>query len=161
MYPVTHRRFSVALIALVLCAGCSPGEPRAARPRASSTTPADLEVREAVTSYYECLRDRGVDVTAPEFDANGDTSIWPKYEAGPSTEDAERKCGRTLKRVAFEPTGSQAAFIERAQGFVDCMRRNGVRNIEVTEDGIHLGPGTPQHTIRGAEKACRSLMEGL
>jgi hypothetical protein len=97
----------------------------------------------------------------PVVNRSGLVPRWPSYELTPETRPAEETCGDDLAKLAYEPQCAAAVFIERARGFVDCMRQEGMKDIEVTDRGSTLAQRQENVKIRVGERQFASLLEGL
>ena len=150
---------------LVALAGCTANDgrsapaPESARPSVSAS-PADPTVRRLVTAFVGCLRAADVETGNPSIDDSGYVSRWPRFDPSPVFEPAINRCRREIVELAYEPRGEAAVFFERAQRFAACMKKEGIKDIEVSDQGIMIGPGSRNRDIRAAERKCRPLMEG-
>lgn len=151
-----------ALVVLLVVPACTSSDaPARSAARAAAPTPdADAELRTALERYVECLRAEGVDATEPAFDDAGRVTAWPTYGLTASARSAEKACNREVSEIAFRARGEAAVFLERSEQYADCLRAEGVTDIEVSLDGIRIGPDSTNREIRAAEGECRHFMEG-
>jgi len=113
----------------------------------ASSAPADeLSEHDAMLAYAECMRDNGVEVTDPVFDASGNLVGGLDFEGGKVTaakdaknEDfqaASEACGDFL--VAFKPAADPALEAEQTEAalrFAVCMREQGLDWPDPAPDG--------------------------
>ncbi len=167
MTTIGRRLFalaSVSLIGLAACGGGGGGSAQkvatlgSADPPASSdgstaggsggaASGADAQTRQkAFLAYAQCMRDNGVDMKDPTFDANG----RPQFGNGsggflggqanrndPSFQKAQQACRSKLQGVqgnfSLDPA-QQAALRKNLLAFAQCMRDNGVDMKDPTFD---------------------------
>lgn len=162
---------AVAALALSACGGTAKGAEVASLAEQSSgsevtTTTAAAGSEEQVLKFVACLREQGLDVPDPKFDADGNISgrifgpesgIDPRNEA---TRTALDTCRSQVGDVGvgpgggrgrrFDPTQMQAVFNE----FTSCLRTNGIEVDDITlgppGDGDRGGQGTGASGPSGA-----------
>jgi hypothetical protein len=151
------------LVFLIACTGGPPAQGPAdgAARNPSATVSPDVELRTALESYAECLEAAGIQATPPRFDSANQVTSWPSFALTEEAIEAAHSCGQDLSEIAFRPRGEEAAFLEHAHAFVDCMRSHGIEDARVTARGIRIGPGSSNAEIRAAQKQCQSFLEGL
>lgn len=156
-------RLTAVLVALAMGCACSSDDPRVSSParadRPASAPSPDAELRAALQRYVECLRAEGVDASEAVFAGDGTVEAWPSYSLGDST-SAEEACGEEISEIAFRPRGEAAVYLERAQQFAECMAEHGIADVEVSLEGIRIGPDSRNSEIRAVERECRHIMEG-
>jgi hypothetical protein len=109
----------------------------APEPETSSAPTEVLSEQDAMLAYAQCLRDNGVEVTDPIFDAGGGMTgglefaggkdAGPKDEKDPSFQLATEACDEFL--VAFKPAADPALAAEQTEAalrFAVCMREQGL-----------------------------------
>lgn len=155
------RRF-VVLLAAVAIAGCSnPGANKEASQPPRTPSPADPELAQRLSEFADCLRSRGIEILEPEYDEEGNVSRWPHYAFSGETRGAEKRCGGRIAELGYEPQGPVAEYVKRAEVFADCMVEQGIKDIEVTVEGIRIGPRwRGREILRAAERECAPLMDG-
>jgi hypothetical protein len=108
----------------------------------ASLAPAEeLSEHDAMLAYVECMRDNGVEVTDPIFDASGNLVDGLEFEGGKDakSEDfqaASEACGDFL--VAFKPAADPALEAEQTEAalhFAVCMREQGLDWPDPAPDG--------------------------
>ncbi len=117
----------------------------------ASTTPADNE--EAFLAYAQCLRDQGLDVDDPTFDADGNINggfFGPDSGFDPGSDEfqtAQDACGSLIEGVTFGRAGGAGfdteAIQEAALDFTECLRDQGleVDDLDFSLQGPGGGPG--------------------
>jgi hypothetical protein len=137
--------------ALVACGGTSSASSKVASldstgggaAVATSTTLSKKAQQDAILSYAGCMRQNGVDMKDPTFDADGNVTaggggvraqgIDPRST---TFQAAQKACGSIIqgidfgpgRRRNFDPTKLQAAFND----FTACLRDNGVQVNDIT-----------------------------
>ena len=104
---------------------------------ASSAPTEALRAQDAMLAYAQCMRDSGVEVTDPVFDAGGNFAgglefagskdAGPKDEKDPTFQLATEACDEFL--VAFKPAADPALAAEQTEAalrFAVCMREQGL-----------------------------------
>jgi hypothetical protein len=149
----------VLVVVLSSCGGGSSGAAKVASldssggasGAATSTTLSPKDQQDAILKYAACMRDNGVEMKDPTFDANGnmtgggfgrDSGIDPRST---SFQTAQTKCGDLVKgidffgrrRGNFDPTKLQAAMTD----FTACLRDHGQQVDDITFGGPGGGPG--------------------
>ena len=114
-----------------------------------TSTPADTQ--EARLAFAQCMRDNGVDMEDPRFDADGNAQQGGGLGPGSgidfsdeATQAAMEVCGDLLENIGpggggpgggnFDATGIQDAF----NAFTECLRDEG---LEVDDIEFGVGPG--------------------
>jgi len=146
---------TAAALALGACGGGAKGAEVASlasdQSAAVTTTTTAQSSQEQVLKFVSCLREQGLDVPDPKFDADGnlDSRIFERGGAIDPRSDTTRaavdKCRDLVGDVRLGPGGGRRFDPEQMQtvfnDFTSCLRTNG---IEV--DDITFGPpgGRPQ-----------------
>ena len=133
----------LALVLLVTLAASGGTEPDSGvasiedASQAPSVAPNDdvVDTEEAVLAFTECLRDQGLDIDDPTFDADGAFQLdlrrtfgGPGQEQGPSDEleSAMEACGDLMDGVRQRFTDIDLTEIEDSLlAFSECMRNEG------------------------------------
>ncbi len=159
----TRRAIAFASLAIVLAAcgssnaaskvaTLSTGDPTGA---ATSTTLSAKDSQDAILAYAACMRENGVDMQDPTFDANGNMTGGglgggSGIDRG-STEfqTAQDACGSLIegidfgrgRRGNFDATAIQTALAD----FTSCLREQGLQVDDITfgQPGAGGGPGGP------------------
>ena len=133
-----------------------------ARPTATTTAGDSGDPRQAALQFAKCMREHGIDMPDPKFNANGGISITAHAGGnGPKPDDpkfkaAERACQK------FMPKGGQTRRpnpqqLQRALRFARCMRQHGIDVPDPGADGgIQIrrsGPDDPR--FKAAQQACQ------
>ena len=137
--------------ALVACGGSGSSSSKVASldstgggaANATTTTLSKKAQQDAILSYAACMRQNGVDMKDPTFDADGNVAaggggfrtqgIDPRST---TFQTAQKACGSIIqgidfgpgRRRNFDPTKLQAAFND----FTSCLRDNGVQVNDIT-----------------------------
>jgi hypothetical protein len=145
----------------------------------NSAADRESEAREAQLKYARCMRDHGIDMPDPTFDADGRS-----LQTGPDPADADdmkrgkfREAEQACKKYldAIEPPElseeQQQEFKDAALANARCMREHGIENFpdptfgENGEARIRLGRGSeldPEDPdFQEAQKACEDTMPKL
>jgi len=130
-------------LAQVATLGSPPPEAEASSAAAAAE---ELSEHDAMLAYAECMRDNGVEVTDPVFDASGGLvgglefeggkEAAPKDAKGKSFQVASEACGDFL--VAFKPALDPALGAEQTEAalrFAVCMREQGLDWPDPAPDG--------------------------
>jgi hypothetical protein len=160
LQPSTSRRHltvaSLALSALLLgaCGSSGTGGAQVASlgtladdPAAeTATTVSPQDTQEAMLAYAACMRDQGIDMDDPTFDANGnptgplmfnrDSGIDPRSE---EFQTAQTECGHFMEGVTFGgPRGAldRDEIQQAMNSFTECLRDEGL-----DVDDIDFGDG--------------------
>lgn len=116
----------------------------------TTDTVAPADTQEALLAFAACMRDNGVDMADPTFDAEGNPAgglFGPDSGIEPGSEDfrvAQEACGELLEGVTFGggPGGQGALDVDAVQQsmneFTSCLRDEG---LEV--DDINFANGAP------------------
>lgn len=130
----------------------------------TSTTLSQADTQQAMLDFAACMRDNGVDMADPTFDANGnpqggirpgaDSNVDPRSDEFQAAQDA---CGDKLAGVQFGGPGGPGGFDRTAiqdglNNFTACLRDQGLQVDDITlGDGPGAGgPGGPPPTDGGA-----------
>jgi hypothetical protein len=143
---------TVLVVGLVACGGSGSSSSKVATldstgggggASATSTTLSKKAQQDAILSYAACMRQNGVDMKDPTFDADGNVAaggggfraqgIDPRSTA---FQTAQKACGSIIqgidfgpgRRRNFDPTKLQAAFND----FTACLRDKGVQVNDIT-----------------------------
>lgn len=122
----------------------------------TSTTLSQADTQQAMLDFAACMRENGVDMADPTFDANGnvqggfrpgDGDIDPRSDEFQKAQDA---CGDKLAGVQFGGPGGPGGFDRTAiqdglNNFTACLREQGLQVDDITlGDGPGAGgPGGP------------------
>ena len=164
--PLRMATGALGLSALISISACGGGDGDASGDQVASlgtlapadaatgsTTPADNE--EAFLAYAQCLRDEGLDVDDPTFDADGDISggfFGPDSGLEPGSEEfqnAQDACGSLIEGVTLGGPGGEGfdteAIQEASLGFTECLRDEGlvVDDLDFSLQGPGGGQGGP------------------
>jgi hypothetical protein len=164
----TRRRLAVASISLTLvaasCGGSSGGTTQvaslgtlapaedAAADTATTDTVDPADTQEAVLAFAACMRENGVDMADPTFDADGnmegglgfgpDSGIDPRSDEFQAAQEA---CGDLMEGVALggPRNGADRETVELALAdYTDCLRDEGL-DVDDIELGGPDGDGPP------------------
>jgi hypothetical protein len=143
----------------VLAAGC--GDDAAG----GANSPADSEskARDAALKHAQCMREHGVDMPDPSFEAGGIRQAGPEDVPPAKLAEAEKACEKHLD--AIEPPElseeEQEEFEKAALAHARCMREQGIENFPDPTFGgngearIRLGGVDPEDPgFQEAEEAC-------
>jgi hypothetical protein len=149
---------TVLVVGLVACGGSGSSSSKVATldstggagvDSATTTTLSKKAQQDAILSYAACMRQNGVNMKDPTFDADGNVTaggggfraqgIDPRST---TFQTAQKACGSIIqgidfgpgRRRNFDPTKLQAAFND----FTACLRDNGVQVDDIT---LGRGPG--------------------
>ena len=118
-------------------------------------------VSKAVVRYSACLRDEGIAVAKPRFDADGRVASWPDYDVS-AAGVAEKRCKKIISEVAL-PQMEDNPFYRSAKRFIACMRRRDVprKALPRLESGAILVTDASQRdpAFRKAEPKCLPILE--
>jgi len=145
--PLRAATGALGLTALITLAACGGGEGDASSDQVASlgtlapadaatetTTPADNE--EAILAYTQCLRDQGLTVEDPTFDADGSISggfFGPDSGLDPGSAEfqaAQEACGSLIEGITLGRGGGEGfdteAMQEASLAFTECLRDEGL-----------------------------------
>jgi hypothetical protein len=157
---------AVALPPLVTACGGNNG----GNGGANSAADRDREARDAALRYAQCMREHGVDVPDPSFEAGGRVNpTSPDEDVPPATlREAEQAC-RQHDPEANPPTLSeeeQREFREAALANARCMREHGIENFPdptFDENGAHIPEGgaidPDDPGFQEAQEACQDTQQ--
>lgn len=170
------------LLALAVLAGCSSGDDKAQPTIASledqttlaaSTTRPRPSFEQAAFDVVACMRDEGVDVPDPQFDAAGRFVVPTNINlADPKLRPALQKCSPLLA-VAFPDVSNLdpdylARVQDSLQNYADCMRTQGVEDFPNPQfvgglPTLDLLGKIPfdDSDFREADAACRPQLDAL
>lgn len=174
--PVRHRRALVpglAAAALLLAACGSSGDDAqvaslaggsAATGDTTSTTLSQADTQQAMLDFAACMRENGVNMADPTFDANGNVQgglgpgnggVDPRSDEFQAAQEA---CGDELAGVQFGGPGGAGGFDRTGtqdglNNFTACLRDEGLQVDDITlGDGPGAGgPGGPPPTDGGTD----------
>lgn len=153
-FAVRRRTLAVAVIsAAVLLAGCGGGSETKAKVATLSssgttttTTIATAQsTQEAWLAFASCMRDNGVDMKDPTFDANGDVQGGFGPDSGVDFRDEtvraaiDGPCQQYMDKI--RPGGAGGRGFDRTQieaaltAFTTCLRDNGLQVDDITFGG--------------------------
>ena len=161
-------------LALAACAGADDktggvaslsgsGQPTATTNAGGSTDP-----KQAALEFAKCMRQHGIDMPDPKFDANGRMSITVNGKAGASggPDDPKFKAAQQACQK-FLPNGGQfkkpdAQELQKMVQFARCMRQHG---IDVPDPGANggiriQGSGPDDPKFKAAQQACEHYLPG-
>ena len=132
---------SVALLAAACGSGTSPDSDVASLDStggdSASTTVAPADSQEALLQYAACMRENGVDMADPTFDADGNPTgggFGPRFRHRPGSDEfqtAQTACGDLLEGVTLGGQGRNGIDAEAIQNslsdFTACLRDEGPR----------------------------------
>lgn len=139
----------------------------------TSTTLSQAETQQAMLDYTACMRDSGIDMADPTFDANG--NIQGGFGRGSSSVDprseefqaAQKACGDKLAGIQFGGPGGGRGFDRTAiqdafNSFTACLRDQGMQVDDITlGDGPGAGgPGGGPPASDGATAGSRDGAPG-
>lgn len=158
-----HARISIPALGLTLilvASACGSGKNASAQiatlgtsdGTGATTTVAPADTQEALLQYAACMRENGVDMADPTFDADGNPTgggFGPNSGIDPRSDTfqaAQQTCGDLLQGVALGGRGPGGGFngeaIQNAlNDFTACLRDNGVQVDDITF-GPRNGGGT-------------------
>lgn len=157
---ITQRSLGAALgVAAVLCIGaCGGGGDDTSDGVASlgtgdtvatETTVAGSE-QDAILAYTACLREQGLDVDDPTFDADGNVSgglFGPDSGVDPRSEEfqaAEEACGSLIEGITLGGPGGgdfdPEAMQEASLAYTECLRDQGLE-VDDLDFNAQGGPG--------------------
>jgi len=168
-----HPRQSIALIGVsvaLLTTACGSGSNASAQVASlgstTGTTPdstAPVNTQEALLKYASCMRDNGINMADPTFDADGNptgggfgrnSGIDPRSDA---FQAAQKVCGNLLQGVQFGGRGSNGVDREKIQNalndFTACLRDQGLNVDDITfgpRGGANGANGTNGTTNNGS-----------
>jgi hypothetical protein len=169
------RPLAAALLAACALAVAACGGDDAAGGNASAAD-RQREAREAALNYAQCMRDHGIDMPDPTFDADGRS-----LQTGPDPADAddlkrgkfreaEQACKKYLEAIEAPELSEeqQQEFRDAALANARCMREHGIENFpdprfgENGEARIRIDRGRgidPEDPdFQAAQKACEDTM---
>lgn len=149
----------VLVLALSACGGDSSGAEVASlgsSPTGNATgdSVADVDSQEAILAYAACMRENGVDMADPTFDAEGNMSgggFGPDSGLDPSSDEfqtAQTACGDLIEGVEFGRGGGGGGGLDRdaiqtaMNDFTACLRDEGLEVDDITMGG-GAGGGAP------------------
>lgn len=149
-----HARVSIPALGLTLmlvASACGGGKNASAQiaslgttdETGVSTTVAPADTQEALLQYAACMRENGVEMADPTFDADGNPTgggFGPNSGIDPRSDTfqaAQQMCGDLLQGVALGGRGPGGGFngeaIQNAlSDFTACLRDNGLQVDDVT-----------------------------
>jgi hypothetical protein len=174
-HTIIRRLAAALLVASALAvAGCGGGE---ASGGANSAADRESEARDAQLKYAQCMRDHGIDMPDPTFEADGRS-----LQRGPDPDEiddlkrgkfreAEQACNKYLDAIKAPELSEeqQEEFRDAALAHARCMREHGIENFpdptfgengeaQIRLDrGRGLDPEDPD--FREAQKACEDTMK--
>jgi hypothetical protein len=105
------------------------GSGKATTTTTTTTTPSAADAKQAALSFARCMRQHGIDMPDPKFDANGGMSITagpngvgpddPRFKA------AQQACQQYLPNGG-NPTKPNPEQQQQALKFARCMRQHGI-----------------------------------
>ena len=158
-----HPRQSIALLGVsiaLLATACGTGGNASAQVASlgstSGTTPADtttpVNTQEALLKYASCMRDNGINMADPTFDADGNPTgggFGPGSGIDPRSTEfqaAQKVCGNLLQGVQFGGRGRTPVDREKIQNalndFTACLRDEGLQVDDITFGPRGGGNGT-------------------
>ena len=161
------RLFVIALAATASLAACGAEEKPS---KASSTGPSqEAQNRKVLLDYARCMREHGVDMPDPKFDAGRMTQKLGK--TNPETlRSAEQACAKIRAQIKAPELSDddKQEFKRAALANARCMREHGIDNFP---DPVFDADGGAQIRIRralnpesakfqAAQKACEKFMKG-
>ena len=129
----------------------------------TSPAPAEaLDEQDAMLAWAECMRDKGVEVTDPVFDASGafigglafegTKDAGPKDAKGEGFQAASEACSDFL--IAFKPVADPALEAEQTEAalrFAVCMRQQGLDWPDPAPDGTKFADSDIKTDRKSAE----------
>ena len=167
-----HRLASTAgiavLLALAACGGGSDGSSQVASlgtlaGDSNTETTIAADSQEAILAYAACMRENGVDMADPTFDADGSTNFGnfgPDSGIDPQSADfqaAQTACGDLIEGIQFGGRGQGGGFDRDAisgamNDFTACLRDEGLDVDDISfgqpgDGGGAPGGGAPDGSI--------------
>jgi len=158
---------TVALVALAIALVASPtwgtevatlGTPAPESAASPAPTPPASE-SDSLLAYATCMRENGVEMDDPRFDANGDLigGLGKDADGAIDTKDevfiaAQQICGETL--AALKPVldpAAEAEQMERLLAYATCMRKQGIDFPDPGLDGSKFA-GAADKSDAGSEE---------
>lgn len=176
--PSARRRVWTPAIAVLLativtvsaCGGDDNGDDNAlAKSTGGPGGGAGTEAQEqAILDFYQCLRDRGLDVEDPDT-SGGRARIRIGPDSGIDPENPEHKaaldeCSEETGMGMGQPGEGNVADPEKLMDFVECMRENGIEDMPdpSAEGGLELPDGLDLESeeFQKASEICREELGG-
>ena len=150
-----HHRQSIAVLGMslaLLATACGTGKPASAEVASlgsttgtSPDTTSPVDTQDALLKYAACMRENGIDMADPTFDADGNPTgggFGPGSGIDPRSDEfqkAQTACGDLLQGVQFGGRGRNGVDREAIQNslndFTACLRDEGL-----DVDDITFGP---------------------
>jgi hypothetical protein len=153
----------VLALAVAACGGGKPsGVASLGGDKATATTRAGGDDRQAALAYARCMRQHGIDMPDPKFDAQGHMAIQNPPGVGPDDprfKAADQACNRYLPNGG-EPPKPNPQEQQQMLAFARCMRQHGVNVPDPkpgggidADAGAGVNPDSPK--FKAAERACQ------
>jgi hypothetical protein len=130
--------------------------------KATATTRAGGDDRQAALAYARCMRQHGIDLPDPKFDAQGHMAIQNPPGVGPDNpkfKAANQACQQYLPNGG-EPPKPNPQEQQQMLAFARCMRQHGVNMPDPkpgggidADAGAGVNPDSPK--FKAAERACQ------
>jgi hypothetical protein len=160
----------VAVLALALAVtACGGGDKRdgvasLGDGKATSTTSpgGGKDSKQQMLAYARCMRQQGMNVPDPKFDAAGRAAMQMPSGVGPDSpkfKAAQQACQQYAPDGGQPPKLSPQQQQQQLVAFARCMRQQGINLPDPTPDGgidergIGVGPDGPK--FKAAEQACK------
>ena len=133
------------------------------------TTGASKDPRQAALDFARCMRQHGINMPDPKFDAGG--RITQEFRAGPGSNGPDSQKFKQAQQACqqYQPSGGQltrpnAQEQQQMLQFARCMRQHGVNlpdpkpggGIAIDGDLLNVKPDSPE--FKAAEQACQQYM---
>ncbi|HYY79712.1 MAG TPA: hypothetical protein VFD04_11080 [Actinomycetes bacterium] len=138
----------------------------------STTSPGVRDERQAALDFARCMRQHGVDMPDPKFDAGGGVTQEGPAGGGKGPEDptfkaAQQACQHYL-RDGGQPSKTDPQRFQQALKFARCMRQHGVDMPDPnpngptvqTGNGASNGPKPDDPRFKAAQEACKQYLPG-
>jgi hypothetical protein len=151
------------------------------RPTATTTSNAAggsrTDRRQAALEFARCMRQHGIDMPDPRFDADGNMTLTIRGRPGspkpddPAFKAAQQACQKYLPNGG-KPTRPNPQQLQQALQFARCMRAHGVDMPDPQPDGAMIvrgsgggksagkGDNPDDPTFKRANEACKHFLGG-
>jgi hypothetical protein len=140
------------------------------QPTASTTAGGSTDPKQAALEFARCMRQHGIDMPDPKFDANGRVTQELKGGPGgkgpddPTFKAAQQACQKYLPNGG-KPTKPNPQEQQQMLQFARCMRQHGIDVPDPNPNGggivVKGGPGTvnpDDPKFKAAQQACQKLL---
>jgi hypothetical protein len=146
-------------------------------PTATTNAGGARDRKQAALDFSRCMREHGINMPDPKFDANGNMTLTIKAGPGaPKPDDqkfkaAQRACQKYLPNGG-KPTNPDPQQVQRALQFARCMRAHGIDVPDPQPGGgitvrgssggssTGKGPNPDDPKFKQAQQACQHFLGG-